>query len=272
MSMLKRPWTLVAVLVLLALLATAGLWLGRSEPARMLLAGSADVLPRATAESESILPEALEAARVAAARRGTHALLVHRRGHRVFEYFRAGHESAAGMGGGELAAAVLSLALHEPGQAEGADPATAAALVSERLWLPLRAGDAWLVDDGTQGPRQCCIEAQLDDWMRVGDLLLGVGTYLGERFVSADAVRALLAGRTAAPWQGEEPLLARDGLWFDLQPGVRLWLAPRRALAMLVWADADVARDTLIPNIILRGLNDQAPAIGGDISDLVPGH
>jgi hypothetical protein len=75
-----------------------------------------------------------------------------------------------------------------------------------------------------------------------------------------------------APWQGEEPLLARDGLWFDLQPGVRLWLAPRRALAVLVWADAGEARDTLIPNIVLRGLNDQAPAIGGDVSDLVPGH
>ena len=51
----------------------------------------------------------------------------------------------------------------------------------------------------------------------------------------------------------------------------RLWLAPRRNIAILVWADDDTAHDTLLPNIILRGLNDVSPAIGG-IEDLVPGH
>jgi hypothetical protein len=51
-----------------------------------------------------------------------------------------------------------------------------------------------------------------------------------------------------------------------------LWLAPRRQLAVLVWADAEVARDTLLPNVILRGLNDAAPAIDAGIGDIVPGH
>jgi hypothetical protein len=271
MSILRRPSIAIAALLLLALV-MAGLWLARSQPERARIVGSAAALPRATAESEFILPQAIEAARAEAVRSGARALLVHRRGHRVFEYFGGGRDGATVLGGGELATAVLALVLHEPGQAETADPATAATLVSERLWLPLRGADAWLLDGGTQGPRQCCIEARLDDWMRVGDLLLGVGAYLGERLVSADSVRQLLADRKTAPWQGEEPLLARDGLWFDLQPGVRLWLAPRRALAVLVWADAGEARDTLIPNIVLRGLNDLAPAIGGDVSDLVPGH
>lgn len=271
MSILRRPAILIAaVLVLIAL--AAGLWLARSAPDRFPIAGTTAALPRAAPESEFILPEALDAARAEALRRGARALVVHRRGHRVFEYFGAGLEGTTALGGGELGAAVITLALHEPGQAEAAAPGTAASLVSERIWLPLRAADAWLVDDGTLGPRRCCIEARLDDWMRVGDLLLGTGAYLGERLVGADAVRLVLAGRDAAPRQGDEPLLARDGLWFDLQPGVRLWLAPRRALAVLVWADVDVARDTLIPNIILRGLNDQAPAIGGDVGDLVPGH
>jgi hypothetical protein len=146
----------------------------------------------------------------------------------------------------------------------------AANLVSERIWLPLRAGDAQLSLVARAG-RRCCIEARLDDWLRAGDLLLGGGAYLGERFLSADAVRALLAGRELQ-WQGDEPLLAQDGLAFDLSREQRLWLAPRRQLAILVWADADVARDTLLPNIILRGLNDAAPAIGGGISDIVPGH
>src|SRR5690606_28717336 len=147
----------------------------------------------------------------------------------------------------------------------------AATLVSERLWLPLRAGDAWLSAPSGVAPTQCCIEAQIDDWMRVGDLLNGHGAYLGERIVSADDARQLLAGPELV-WRGDEPLLARDGPAFDLQDGVRLWLAPRRALTMLVWTDEEQAGDTLLANIFLRGLNDASPAIGGDVSDLVPGH
>jgi hypothetical protein len=34
----------------------------------------------------------------------------------------------------------------------------------------------------------------------------------------------------------------------------------------------DRARDTLLPNIILRGLQDQLPSGGTDLNDLVPGH
>ena len=116
------------------------------------------------------------------------------------------------------------------------------------------------------------MRAELDDWMRAGDLLLGQGAYRGERIVAADATRQLLAAHAPAPSLGDEPLLARDGTAFDLAPDVRLWLAPRRGLAILVWGTPEQARDTLLPNLILRGLNDVAPAIGGDISDIVPGH
>lgn len=241
----------------------------RIEPVR--IAGAQAALPRAPAASESILPAALEAARAEAETRGVRAFVVHRRGHRVFEYFAAGVDGGAQVDGGALGAAVLQLALHEPGQAESADVATAAALVSERLWLPLRAGGAALIESGAPGPRRCCMRARLDDWMRVGDLLLGQGAYLGERVLPADAARAFLAAHAMPPNGGDEPLLDREGTAFDLQRGVRLWLAPRRQLAMLVWADEPGARDTLLPNIVLRGLNDQAPAIGG-VGDIVPGH
>src|SRR5690606_41374679 len=104
-------------------------------------------------------------------------------------------------------------------------------------------------------PTQCCIEAQIDDWMRVGDLLNGHGAYLGERIVSADDARQLLAGHEMV-WRGDEPLLARDGTAFDLQDGVRLWLAPRRARTVLVGTDKEHAGDTLLANLLLRGLND----------------
>jgi hypothetical protein len=157
--------------------------------------------------------------------------------------------------------------------------------LSQRVWLPLRAADAWLWgrDDGALRV-DCCVVAHLGDWMRLGDLLLGAGTYEGERIASPDWIRRLLARdadghahpawlATQLPWTGDEPPVERDVYWFDLGPELRMWLAPRRGLQILVWSADGRARDTLIPNIILRGLNDQAPAIGGgSLQDLVPGH
>jgi hypothetical protein len=266
-----KPTRVIITVAGVVLVAAALLWWrpGAGTPG-VRIAGTEGAVPRAAAESEFILPEALAAASEQAQRGGARALLVHRRGHRVFEYFAPGLDGAHLLQGGELAAAVLALASLEAAQETQAE--VAAALVSERIWLPLRAADAWLSGNEETGRRRCCIQARLDDWTRVGDLLAGLGAYQGERFVSADAVRALLAGHTAAGFTGDEPLLARDGIAFDLQPEIRLWIAPHRNLTILVWAGATLARDTLLPNIILRGLNDQAPAIGGDNRDIVPGH
>lgn len=264
--MSKSQWSIAGVAVLVAALAG---WLLLTRQAAVRIAGVDSALPRSEPEAEFVLPAALEAAREQAVRSDVRALLVHRRGHRVFDHFAEGTTGDTKVDGGELTGVVFALALQEQGQSSGQDLSVIAGLLSDRLWLPLRAGEAWL-----SRPRDvpgCCIRARLDDWMRIGDLLLGTGAYVGERFVPADTVRALLAAREPDS-QGDEPYLARDGVTFDLQKGVRLWLAPRRQLAILVWADADVARDTLIPNVILRGLNDPAPAIGGGIGDIVPGH
>ncbi len=165
--------------------------------------------------------------------------------------------------------------------ADGDVPTT----LSQRVWLPLRAAPASLWGRDDKALRvDCCLVARLDDWMRLGDLLLGQGSYEGERIASPDWMRQLLPvdanGRAQpawlaqqAPWQGDEPPVARDAYWFDLGTDLRLWLVPRRGLAVLVWAQRSGARDTLIPNIILRGLNDQAPPVGGSgLNELVPGH
>lgn len=163
----------------------------------------------------------------------------------------------------------------------------AAQILAERVWLPLHAHEAalWGTDDKALR-LDCCIVAQLDDWMRIGDVLLQQGHFEGERIASPDWIRALLAadldGRRHPVWlrrqqgaAGAEPPAARDTFWFDLGPGLRLWLVPRRALSVLLWTDsADQARDTEIPNLLIRGLIDQAPAIDAPstLDQIVPGH
>jgi hypothetical protein len=156
--------------------------------------------------------------------------------------------------------------------------------ISLRVWQPLGAGDAWLWGRDDSALRlDCCVVARLDDWMRVGDLFLQQGTWQGARIVSPDWMRHLLAAdaegvrhpiwlREQQPWTGDEPPATRDAYWFDLGSDVRLWIFPRRGLTVLRWGREP--GDTTIPNIILRGLTDQAPGIsGGDsLNDMVPGH
>jgi hypothetical protein len=163
---------------------------------------------------------------------------------------------------------------------------TLAQTLSRRVWLPLQAGDAWLWGrDDTALRVDCCVVARLDDWVRVGDLFLGQGSYQGERIVSADWMRQLLAAdahgqvhpvwmTAQRPWTGAEPPAARDVYWFDLESDVRIWIVPRRGVVVLQWSRGDEASDTTLLNIILRGLTDQSPSIGGaaELNDIVPGH
>ncbi len=344
--MKKRLWVALAVLVVAATLRVAGgagFWRryatamlgGGAETAarlvmpRMRLPGGASELPRATAESELIAAEAVQLAADTARKQGAQALLVHRHGHSVHEYFAAGRSGSTEVEGGELSPALLALSLGalvdagrleprvaiaairdatRPGEA-WRNPWSAAArrrftlapppavllqdldgsianTISARLWLPLGAADAalWGVDD-SQLRLDCCVVARLADWMRLADLFLQQGNYQGNRVVSPDWIRQLLAADSAGqrhpvwlrkqlPWAGDEPPAARDVYWFDLGTDLRLWLVPRRDLAVLYWAGKGDARDTLVPNIILRGLLDQAPAVSGstELNDLVPGH
>jgi hypothetical protein len=294
---------------------------------RLRVTGQPAGLPRATPEAENVLPDALEQAHQQAVKQELRALIVHRHGHRVYEYFATGRSGSMQVAGGELAALPYALAvgvLADNGRVpfatalravQAAAPApgwrnpwsraarerfalrAAPSLllqdaerdvpntISQRVWQPLGAGDAWLWGRDDAAVRvDCCMVARLDDWMRLGDLLLKLGTYEGERIASPDWTRRLLAVddqahahplwlAAQAPWRGAEPPAERDVYWFDLGDDLRVWLAPRRGLQVLVWAGGGRARDTLIPNIILRGLNDQAPPIGGGgLNDLVPGH
>jgi hypothetical protein len=167
------------------------------------------------------------------------------------------------------------------------DSDSAAQALAQRVWQPLHAQDAALWGQGDQALRvDYQMVAQLDDWVRVGDVLLQQGSFEGERIASPDWIRAILAadldGKRHPVWlaqqqsaSGAEPPAARDTFWFDLGAGVRLWLVPRRGLSVMIWSAAkNGARDTEIPNLFIRALTDQAPPVGGvsALESLVPGH
>jgi CubicO group peptidase (beta-lactamase class C family) len=159
--------------------------------------------------------------------------------------------------------------------------------ISQRVWQPLHAQNAALWGQDDQSLRvDYRMVAKLDDWARVGDVLLQHGSFAGERIASPEWIRAILAAdrdgvrkpvwlASQEPWAGAEPPAARDTFWFDLGAGVRMWLVPRRGLSVLMWsASKQGARDTEMPNLFIRALTDQAPPLGGasSLDQIVPGH
>lgn len=340
----------MAVLAVLAGLRTAGdagywsrylaaLW--RNDPLpvaeqirpRTLVPGGEYRAPaRAMPESEYLAPEAIDAALALARLEGSRALLVHRRGHRVAEFFAHGASGDALVAGGELAPLPLALALAAaaadgeldadavrellrqrfvsveregwrnpwaaparlrfalrgaPLAMELPAPGSPAALIADRVWRKLGAADAALGGSDPLRPAECCFIAQIDDWMRVADLLLQEGRYAGELVVAPEWIRELLPGGVGTPrvlpwraadsrWVGDEPPAANQTTWMDLEPDLRLWLLPQRGLAVLHWARAGSgqARDTALPNIVIRGIVDPAPVpeAGTPLQQVVPGH
>jgi hypothetical protein len=303
----------------------------RAIQPRWRIEGAGSAVPRATADAEFIAVEALDAATAYAKAQGSKALIVQRHGHRVHDFFADGVSGATQVVGGELAPALMALALASSVErrkltADEAlqllQKATAttqrpmprnpwsvaareyfslppapqflledtdgdlAQLLSQRVWMPLQAADAWAWGKNNAAVRvDCCVVAQLEDWLRLGELLADQGSYLGTRIIAADWMRSLLASDAAGRWHpawlnkqrdwvGAEPPAAREVQWFDLGADVRLWLVPRRKLAVLHWSEGGNAQDTELLNLILRGLTDQLPSAVGEanLSELVPGH
>jgi hypothetical protein len=157
--------------------------------------------------------------------------------------------------------------------------------ISSRVWQPLRAADAYLWGNGVEGPRlDCCVVARVDDWMRVGDVILQDGVLAGERVVASQWMQKLFVvdpmGHAHALWTaplkttGDEPPATREALGFDLGPDARLWLLPQRQMAIFYWAAAGSgdATNTEIPNMVIRAIVEQSPARAAELRDLVPAH
>ncbi len=172
-----------------------------------------------------------------------------------------------------------------------------AAYVSEWLWKPIGAADAWLMLDheGGTAHASCCLRARQGDWMRVAEVLVNDGRFQGEQVVPPGWVRTMLTpSKTDARfgyqvWRGEpfvpgegasEPYAAGDTFTLKGSGRTRLWLVPSMGLSILRVGTNDGIDaswdDSVIPNLIVRGASDyvpKAPRSGAqDISNLVPNH
>lgn len=168
-----------------------------------------------------------------------------------------------------------------------------ASYVSQTIWRPIGAGDAWLWLDHPGGTphADCCLISRQGDWIRIGELLLRDGNYRGDELMrpgwiavmrsparsDPDFGMFLRPGSRPAP--GQESYAARDVFVAGGRDGNRLWVVPsmgivvlRTGTALQAAAGWDEAR---IPNLVIRGARDYLPPAalpGADLSSIVPGH
>jgi CubicO group peptidase (beta-lactamase class C family) len=160
--------------------------------------------------------------------------------------------------------------------------------LSQTLWRPLGAGDAWLWLDRQGGESHVDrgLLARQGDWIRVAELLVKDGNYRG-----AELIRPGWIAQMVRPARGNKDYGAylRLGVQAGAEPyatpvwvvgtegGNRLWVVPSLGLSVLRIARAASSGwdDSRIPNLIIRGTQDFVPArahAGTDLSRQVPQH
>jgi CubicO group peptidase (beta-lactamase class C family) len=147
--------------------------------------------------------------------------------------------------------------------------------LSERLWQPIGAADAYVALDRPGGiPRTfAALLARPEDWLRLGLLFVDQGRAGGRQVVDPAWLKAMTAPSPANPnyglqlWLGSphapkrgynvatpatvpaaEPFLADDMLFFDGAGAQRVYVAPREKLVIVRlgmgtfdWDDSKVA-------------------------------
>jgi len=168
-----------------------------------------------------------------------------------------------------------------------------AEFVSQAIWRPIGAADAWLWLDrpGGTAHADCCMIARQGDWIRVAELLVRDGNYRGEEVIRPGWIARMLVpakgntnfgsyvrlGKSNAA--GTEPYASDELFLVAGSGGNRMWLVPSMHLAILRMARGEPPTgdwdDARIPNLIIQGARDYVPPQArpsADISRIVPGH
>jgi len=141
------------------------------------------------------------------------------------------------------------------------------ALVVDRLWKPIEAGD--LAFEGAGGARRpkgagagCCIRARLGDWMRVAELLANDGVFEGNQFTPPRFIQQMLKPAHKDAKRGyftrvDGVFAAHDVARLEAEGKQRLWIVPSLRLTILrVGSEPPADRgwdEATIPDSIIRG-------------------
>ncbi len=168
-----------------------------------------------------------------------------------------------------------------------------ASFVSQAIWRPIGAADAWLWLDHPGGAvhADCCLISRQGDWIRIGELMLRDGNYRGDELMRPGWIAVMrspsrsdpdfgMSVRVAQrPAPGRETYAARDVFVAGGRDGNRLWIVPSMGIVVLRTGAATEADagwdDARIPNLVIRGARDYLPPAalpGADLSSIVPGH
>lgn len=274
--------------------------------------GDGGGLPRAEVSDEHFDGAALDRAAADPAAAGLQAFVVMRHGHVVFARYGRDYSADRIIDSGAFARVLVAMAAgvaiddgtltrltpagFEPAQLRTAIERGAhqsyAAYLSRVLWRRLNAAPAWieLPEAGAPPPADCCFEARLQDWMRIGGLLANDGSFEDTQVlprgwvahmrapVSADGLEGMgvdLPSRapTARPFDaGDLMFLRGNGHW-------RLWVVPSLKLVVLFGAPGNAAGsdsawdETRLPSLVVEAITDRPPAPAGSLmQQLVHGH
>lgn len=154
--------------------------------------------------------------------------------------------------------------------------------LSEALWKPLGAGDAWVQMDSEGGMARsyCCLDIPARGWLRLGLLHLHGGMANGRRILPEEWIAAIRAPAPTNPnygfltWLGteyveqraynskatlrvyhSEPFAADDVAYFDGFGGQRVYIIPSADMVIVrTGALATDWDDARLPNLLLAGI------------------
>ncbi len=318
--------------VVVAVLAWAAIsyyrYLERSAALRVEVAGGdGGGLPLARPESEHFDATALERVTQDPAAAGLRAFIVLRHGHVVFERFRHGINANTLIDSGGFAPALVALVagvtvqqrmlalsalgpFDAPGWRDAIEHASGhryTELLGHRVWARLNAAPAYIAlpTPNAAAPVDCCFHARVQDWMRIGALLVDGGNFEGAQIVtdswilrmrqpaSADGLHGLGVELTASA-HGAAPLAARDTVFLRGPGRWRLWAVPSLHLVVLFGSgsgdDAGSASagstttvgraaaatwdETRLPNLVIAAVTDRTAPQNPEslLQQLVPHH
>jgi hypothetical protein len=275
--------------------------------------GDGGGLPLAPPADEHLDAAALARAAQDPAAAGLEAFVVMRHGHVVFARYGHGFSADSVIDSGPFARVLVAmlagvavdqqaLPALPPGQfdparlraaIEQATHESYAQYLSQNLWQRVNAAPAWieLPAAGATVPADCCFEARVQDWLRIGGLLVNDGSFEDTQVVprgwvahmrvpiGADGLEGMgLELPSRLP--GARVFDAADLMYLRGKGRWRLWVVPSLKLVVLFGAQAGGHAgaaswdDSRLPDRVIQALTDRPPAQKAEslMQQLVHGH